>query len=272
MKTVGAPRSSSEEVIAMSTLRPFRAFLPCLALATLIFSAATASAETTLEKIRRTGVMTVANTFSYPPFGFVEDGKQVGFDVDLGNEIARRMGVRVTFEAVDFRGIIAALTSGRVDVLVTGMVYTPDRARRIDFSEPYFDGGVAAAFRPGKPITKPDDVIGKRVGVEIGSAGDKFVREKYESRVEVKTYDTVFLALKDLENGRLDAFVGSVAPMRYIMRNMPTLKASEIWDNRIQAANTRKEDKDLLEEINKHLSSMKRDGTYDKLVSKWFGP
>jgi polar amino acid transport system substrate-binding protein len=243
----------------------------CATLSALLLGMATASAETTLEKIKRTGVMTSANTFSYPPFGFIEDGKQVGFDVDLGNEIARRMGVKLTFEAIDFRGIMAALTSGRVDLLITGMVYTPDRAQRIDFSEPYFDGGVAAAFGPDRPISKPDEIIGKRVGVEIGSAGDKYVREKYESRVEIKTYDSVFLALKDLENGRLDVFVGSVAPMRYIMRNMPTLKASETWDSRIQAVNTRKEDKDLLEEINTHLLAMKKDGTYNNLVSKWFG-
>jgi len=245
--------------------------LACATLIVCLFGMAVASAETTLQKIKRTGVMTAANTFSYPPFGFIEDGKQVGFDVDLGKEIAGRMGVKLTFEAIDFRGIIAALTSGRVDLLITGMVYTPDRAQQIDFSEPYFDGGVAAAFRPERPVSKPDDIIGKRVGVEIGSAGDKYVREKYETRVEIKTYDTVFLALKDLENGRLDVFVGSVAPMRYIMRNMPSLKLSETWDSRIQAANTRKEDKDLLEEINKHLVAMKKDGTYNKLVRKWFG-
>jgi ABC-type amino acid transport substrate-binding protein len=255
----------------LSMTAPRLLIFGCATLSALLLGMATASAETTLEKIKRTGVMTSANTFSYPPFGFIEDGKQVGFDVDLGNEIAGRMGVKLTFEAIDFRGIIAALTSGRVDLLITGMVYTPDRAQRIDFSEPYFDGGVAAAFRPDRPISKPDEIIGKRVGVEIGSAGDKYVREKYESRVEIKTYDTVFLALKDLENGRLDVFVGSVAPMRYIMRNMPTLKASETWDSRIQAVNTRKEDKDLLEEINTHLLAMKKDGTYNNLVSKWFG-
>jgi ABC-type amino acid transport substrate-binding protein len=245
--------------------------LGCAAVAALFLSVTTASAETTLEKIKRTGVMKSANTFSYPPFGFIEDGKQVGFDVDLGNDIARRMGVKLVFEAIDFRGIIAALTSGRVDLLITGMVYTADRAERIAFSEAYFDGGVAAAFRPEKPLSKPDDIVGKRIGVELGSAGDRFVREKYESRVEIKTYDTVFLALKDLENGRLDGFVGSIAPMRYIMRNMPSIKATELWDSRIQAANTRKDDKDLMNEINKHLLEMKRDGTYDKLVAKWFG-
>jgi ABC-type amino acid transport substrate-binding protein len=257
--------------MSMSTVtNSFRASLGCFALAILLLSATSAWPETALEKIKRTGVMTSANTFSYPPFGFIEEGKQVGFDVDLGNEIARRMGVKLVFEAVDFRGIIAALTSGRVDVLITGMVYTPDRAERIDFSEPYFDGGVAAAFQSNKPITNPDDVIGKRIGVELGSAGDRFLREKYGSRVDIKTYDTIFLALKDLENGRLDGFVGSIGPMRYIMRNMPSLKITGLWDSRIQAANTRKEDKDLLNEINKHLLEMKADGTYQKLVAKWF--
>ena len=102
--------------------------LACATLIVCLFGMAVASAETTLQKIKRTGVMTAANTFSYPPFGFIEDGKQVGFDVDLGKEIAGRMGVKLTFEAIDFRGIIAALTSGRVDLLITGMVYTPDRA------------------------------------------------------------------------------------------------------------------------------------------------
>jgi len=259
-------------IVAMSSAaKRFRRFAGCLVLALLVLAPTAASAETTLERIKRTGVMKSANTFSYPPFGFIEDGKQVGFDVDLGNEIARRMGVKLVFEAIDFRGIIAALTSGRVDLLITGMVYTPDRAERIAFSEAYFDGGVAAAFRPDKPLSKPDDIISKRIGVELGSAGDRFVREKYESRVEIKTYDTVFLGLKDLENGRLDGFVGSIAPMRYIMRNMPSIKASDLWDSRIQGANTRKEDQDLLSEINKHLLAIKSDGTYGKLVAKWFG-
>lgn len=243
----------------------------CAAGALLVMNMATASAETTLEKIKRTGVMTSANTFSYPPFGFIENGKQVGFDVDLATEIAKRMNVKLVYEQIDFRGIIAALTSKRVDLLITGMVYTPDRAKQIAYSEPYFNGGVAAAYRPEKPIKQPDDVVGKTIGVELGSAGDKFVRETYGTRAEIKTYDTVFLALKDLENGRIDAFVGSVAPMRYIMRNTPSLKSTATWDNRIQAANTRLDDQDLLAEINKHLLAMKKDGTYEKFVVKWFG-
>ncbi len=236
----------------------------------LVWSSASL-AETTFEKIRRTGEMTLANTFTYPPFGFIENGQKVGFDVDIANEIAHRMNVKITFETIDFRGIIAALKSKRVDALITGMVYTPDRAKQIAFSEPYFDGGIAAAFQNSHPVEDPNQLLGKRVGVELGSAGDKFVQEKLAPNVTKLTYDTEFLGLKDLENGRIDAFVGSIAPMRYIMRQMPGLKVSQVWDHRIQAANTRLEDIDLLNEFNRQLRAMKEDGSYDKLVRKWFG-
>jgi polar amino acid transport system substrate-binding protein len=245
-------------------------FVGCVASAALILAAATASAETTLEKIRRTGVMTSANTFSYPPFGFIDGGKQVGLDVDLGNEIAQRMGVKLTFQNVDFRGIIAALTSGRVDTLITALTSTPDREKAMLFSEPYFDGGIGGAYRVGKPIANPDDIIGKRVGMELGAAGEFWTREKYGSRVEIKTYDTTFLALKDLENGRLDVVVSSLPPMRYAMRTMPSIRVTQVWDSRIVGINTRLTDKDLMAEINQHLVAMKKDGTFDKLVTKWF--
>src|SRR5581483_5373056 len=106
----------------------------------------------------------VGQHFFLSPLGFIENGKQVGFDVDLATEIAKRMNVKLVYEQIDFRGIIAALTSKRVDLLITGMVYTPDRAKQIAYSEPYFNGGVAAAYRPDKPIKQPDDLVGKTVG------------------------------------------------------------------------------------------------------------
>jgi polar amino acid transport system substrate-binding protein len=159
-----------------------------------------AAAETTLEKVRRTGVMTTANSFEYVPFGYVESGTYAGFDVDLGEELARRMGVKLTWEKIDFRGIIAALTSKRVDLLVTAMTHSPERAERILFSVPYFDGGIGAAYRVGTPVETPADLKGKVVGVQIGSAGALWTREHHAEHVkEMKTYDALFLALKDLE-------------------------------------------------------------------------
>src|SRR5579885_1808023 len=165
-----------------------RSVLCCTALAALIMTASLASAETTLQKTKRTGIMTAGSTFNYPPFHFIADGEKAGFDVDIGNEIAKRMGVKLEWETIDFRGIIAALKSGRVDLL-TGMIYTPDRAKQMAFSVPYYNDGIAAAYPAGKPVAKPTDLVGKQVGVELGSAGDKFARDELTSSATVKTFD-----------------------------------------------------------------------------------
>ena len=235
--------------------------------------AAPALAETTLEKIKRTGVMTTANSFEYAPFGYIENGKMVGLDVDLGEEVARRMGVKIIFEKIDFKGIIAALTSGRLDVLVTALTWAPDRAERLLFSEPYFDGGVGAAYRDPVKISKIDDVKGKHVGAQLGSAGERYFRETVGTGnvASFKTYDTILLALKDLENGRTEVVISALPAVRYAMRNMPTLRVTAAWDSRPVGINTRKVDQDLMNEINKHMIAIKQEGLLDKLTTKWFG-
>ena len=244
-----------------------------LALATLASAASlsTALAETTLEKIKRTGVISTANSFEYVPFGYIDNGEKTGFDVDLGEELARRMGVKISWEKIDFKGIIAALTSNRVDMLITAMTYSPERAERIDFSVPYFDGGIGAAYRMGAPISKPEDLKGKVIGVQIGSAGAVWTREKYGSEVkELKTYDTLFLALKDLENGRIEGVVSALPSVRHSVKKLKGVEYSQPWDHRDVGINTRKDDKDLLAEVNKHMKAMEADGTMKKLVDKWF--
>lgn len=232
-----------------------------------------AAAETTLEKIKRTGVMTSANSFEYAPFGYIENGKMTGLDVELAEEIGRRMGVKVTFEKIDFKGIIAALTSGRVDTLITAMTWAPDRAERILFSEPYFDGGIGAAYRDAAKITIVDDLKGKHVGVQLGSAGERYFRETVGAgnAASLKTYDTILLALKDLENGRTEAVVSALPAVRYAMRNMPSLRVTAPWDSRLVGINSRKGDQDLMNDINKHMVAIKKEGMLDKMTTKWFG-
>ena len=96
-------------------------------------AAATAHAQDTLAKIRQAGTIVIGNGGAYPPFEYVENGNLVGFDIDLGNEIARRLGVKAQWEKFDFNGLIPALQSKRVDVLVTAMTKTPEREQRMRF-------------------------------------------------------------------------------------------------------------------------------------------
>jgi len=78
--------------------------------------------------------LVAGSSAEYPPFEYVADGKLVGYDVDMAEEITRRMGVKVAWEKIDFKGIVAALTAKRVDVLITALTWTPERAERIAFS------------------------------------------------------------------------------------------------------------------------------------------
>jgi ABC-type amino acid transport substrate-binding protein len=109
------------------------------------------------------------------------------------------------------------------------------------------------------------------VGLQLGSAGEKWTRDNYNSTVAgFKTYDTLLLALKDLEAGRVQVVVSSLPSVRYNIRRMKGLGMTSAWDSREVGINTRKEDTDLLAEINKHMRAMKAEGFFDKLMDKWF--
>ena len=228
-------------------------------------------AQSTLEAIKQKGVMVVGSSAAYPPFEFVADGKLIGYDIDMADEIARRMGIKLQWEKIDFKGIIAALTSKRVDVLITALTWTPERAERVAFSIPYFDAGIGAITQPSSTITKLEDLEGKKVGVQLGSSGERFVREKLGSKVgQLLTYDAITLAINDLKNGRVEAVVNPLPVLRYNTRNEKGFRTTPIWDTRTVGINTRLEDKDLMAEINKHLTDLKAEGFLDKLEKKWF--
>ncbi|MBV8535465.1 MAG: amino acid ABC transporter substrate-binding protein [Alphaproteobacteria bacterium] len=244
--------------------------------AALVATAPIALAETpgTLAKIKSAGVWVVGNGGAYPPFEFVEDGKLVGFDRDLGDELGTRMGVRVDWQVIEFAGLIAGLTSGRVDTLITAFTWTKERAERVTFSNSYYKTGIAAAYRPDVKLVEPADLAGKIVGVQTGTAGDKFVRDSYADKLkELKTYPEFPLALRDLEIGRVEAVVNTQPVLRYNLTksNKAGLKVTGLWDSRDVGINTRMTDQDLLAEINKHLAAMHQDGFLKGLDAKWFG-
>jgi ABC-type amino acid transport substrate-binding protein len=233
-----------------------------------------AETTSTLDKIRHAGVMVIGNGGAFPPFEFVEDGKLVGFDHDLGEELCKRMSVKPEWQIMDFAGLIPALTSARVDILITALTKTEERAARIAFSNSYYQTGIAAAFRPETSVVEPQDLAGKIVGVQTGTAGEKFVRDSYLDKVkELKNYPEFPLALRDLEIGRVEVVVNTIPVLRYNLAqsNKANLKLSKVWDSRDIGINTRPADSDLLAEINHQLDAMRTDGFLKNDDAKWFG-
>lgn len=240
--------------------------------AALLAATGPATAQDTLAKVKAAGVLVIGNGGAFPPFEFVENGQLVGYDIDLGNEIARRLGVKPQWEKIDFSGLIAALTSGRVDVLITAMTKTPERAARIGFSTSYYNSGIAAATRAGTRLDSPADLAGKVVAVQMGTSGERFVRDNHGGSVkEIKVFNEFPLAFADVESGRADVVVNTLPVLKYnASRRGGKLVVSAAFDAREVGINTRLNDAPMMEAINAVLAQLRTEGFLEKLDQKWF--
>lgn len=231
----------------------------------------TLGAADTLSDIKQKGVMTAGNSGSYPPFEFMANGKLTGYDVDLADELGRRMGVKIKWSIIDFKGIIAALVAKRVDVLISAITRTKERAARVLFSDPYYNAGIGAAVLVKSGIKTPADLKGKTVGLQVGSSGERYVKSHLKDDVKTKLYDDFVLAVNDLKHKRVDAVVNPLPSLRFNTKNDPGITTTKTWSQSYVGINARKEDTALMAEINKQLKAMKADGFMAKLDKKWFG-
>jgi His/Glu/Gln/Arg/opine family amino acid ABC transporter permease subunit len=237
----------------------------------LLLSFTPTLAQTALERVRSSGELRIGTDATYPPFENKEDGEFKGFDIDLGNAIAKEMGVRAVFINSNFQGIFPALQNGSFDVVISALTITPERSKTLLFTDPYYDAGQVVAIRNDrKDITGVDDLRGKRAGVQLNTTG-QFELEK-RGGVEVSKFDTMDLAMLALQNGQIDAVVGDAPTVRYMIRqSFRSLKTigPQFTDEKYGIVLTPGSE-DLRDEINKALKSL-RASKYNQLYDKWFG-
>ncbi|HWM81403.1 MAG TPA: ABC transporter substrate-binding protein [Pseudolabrys sp.] len=225
-----------------------------------------------LERIKKAGEVRIANSGVYPPFEFKEGATLVGFDIDLSNLVARELGAKPNISVVDFKGLIPALKSGKVDLLISAVTHTPARAEQVAFSDSYYDTAVAIAVREDKISLKAkDQLAGLTLGAELGTTGEREARSVNGVK-EVKTYDTLMLALRDLEIGRIDAIISNLPPLQYLIhKNFKRVRVTGTYDAGWVGINVSQNEKALLAEINRILAKLKGNGELDALKVKWFG-
>ena len=151
--------------------------------------------------------VTVASDVAYRPFEFTKGGKPVGFDIDLMNEIGKRANLKVSFQNVTFDGIIPGLTSNLYGAAISAMTITDERAKQVDFSDPYFDADQSLLVKSGSDIKSTDGLADATVGVQIGTTGAMEAQKLADNDEagSVRTFDTVEDAFNALENQQVDA-------------------------------------------------------------------
>ena len=222
-------------------------------------------------------VLKVGTEPTFPPFEFTDEktGKIDGFDIALISEMAKKAGYEVEITSVAFDGLIAALQSGNIDVVASAMSITPERAESVKFSEPYVEAGLTIAVtEKNNVIMGESDLKGKVAGVQIGSTGAEKANELKDQGIlkSVKTYNTIDVAFLDLINGGIDCVIND-GPVNEAYMNKNVGKIKIVGDVLIsdQYGFAVAKGNDALIELNKALKELIEDGTYDKLVAKYFG-
>ena len=227
-----------------------------------------------LAEVQKEGKLTIGLDDSYPPMEF-RDSKNdlVGFDVDLGNEVGKKLGVKTEYTSTDFNGILLALTSSKFNIILSAMSITDKRKESIDFSDTYVMGGQVVAVKHGNTsIKKLADLKGKVVACQLGSTGDS-AASAIKGLKEVKKYDKITEAFQELSSNRVDAVVMDAQVGGYYVAKKPG--EYDVLKDRISeepiGIGFKKEDKELRVAVQKALNELKSDGTLSKLSQKWFG-
>lgn len=229
-------------------------------------------------KLVQPGKLTVCTNIPYEPFQFKDDtGKIVGFDVDIVDLAAKKLGVTQNIVDIDFAVIKsgAAMAAGKCDVAAAGMTITPDRQKNIDFSDPYFDATQALLAKKGTGAKSLEDVKAKglKLGAQASTTGLDYVKKQGFDPTEYADSAKELLAL---QAGQADVIVQDIPVVLTWLKKPEVAAKYEMigsLDTGEQYGIGMKKGADpvLLKTINDEIAKAKQDGTYDKIYMKWFG-
>ena len=217
----------------------------------------------------------VASDIAYPPFEYEKGGEPVGFDIDLMDEIAKRANLNVEYQNVTFDGIIGGLSSNLYDASISSMTITPERAKKIDFSDPYFNADQSLLVPSDSGVGSVDDLGDATVGVQLGTTGEikaKEFKEQGKVQGEIRTFDTIEDAFAALNNGQIDAIINDLPVSQDEVNNSDgALEIVQVIPTGEQYGIAFPKGSDLRPDVNKALQEIKDDGTYEEIYKKWIG-
>lgn len=251
---------------------------------------ATAQAGPTMDRVMKAGEMKVATNSGWPPQSYLDDNnKLVGFDVDVANEIAKRLGVKVSFETPEWNVLTGGRWHGRFDVGVGSVTPTKARSQVIDFAGIYYYSPYVFVVHKDSKATSRNDLNGKKIGVETGTTSEDYINRRLEIDApglppiqytltpgEVKTYADSMLPFDDLRLGdgtRIDAVIAPEQTAQNAIKNRYPVKVlpGEAAFKEPLVVITDKGDPEWTAKLGTIIQSMKDDGTLSKLTTKWYG-
>lgn len=220
-------------------------------------------------------VLRVGVAPDYPPVVYEQDGEIVGIEADLARLIGTSLGRRIEFARLPFTELIPALERGEVDVLMSGLSITPERAERVAFTDPYMEVGQLTLIR-SRDLARFSRIqslqrTGARVGYERGTTGERYVATRL-TRSESFGFDSVEEGIRSLRSDRIDYFIHD-APTVWRIAGDPRQRDLHglyrpLTEEQLAWA-VRKDDHGLRSLLNATLSHHQREGLIDPIVQRW---
>ena len=218
--------------------------------------------------------LTMGTSADYPPFEFIDTAKGseiIGIDVDIAKAIAEKLGYELKVKDMDFGGLIQALRSGQVDLVLAGMTADKDRKKNVDFSDPYYTSKHMIISLKDNGIESLEDLNGKKIGVQLGTIQeDKAEEIKDEAGFQVESRNRIPDLIQEIKSGRFDAAMIEDTVGHGFLANNQDLAGFSIDDADGGYAIAFPKNSELTEEFNKVLKEMIENGEIDNIVKKWF--
>jgi polar amino acid transport system substrate-binding protein len=249
----------------------------------LVLPRIAAAQALTLDQIKKAGELRIGCEAAYVPFTYRQEGKIVGYDVELADHFCKALGVKPNFIDTAWAGVIPSLYAKKFDIIMSAMSYTKERLERVAFSIPYAEASQAMLIRSADnaKIKTVGDMNGRTLAVKLGSPG-QILQERIDKELkskggggfkEVRVFDDHPAAYVALAQNRVDGVLNTIPTLAMVLKDVPGRYAivKGVGTDNWAGIAARKEDPEIITFINGELARLKADDTLYKLQEKWFG-
>jgi polar amino acid transport system substrate-binding protein len=217
------------------------------------------------------GKLKVGSDIPYKPFEFGRAPNYQGFDVDIVGAVAKKLGLAATFVKTPFDTIFRNLAQGKFDMVASASTITPERAKEVDFSDPYFPADQSLMVKKGSDIKTVQDLKGQVIGAQLGTTGADYAKNKTGAK-SIRTYDLIDDAFNALEAGQVKAVINDCPVSKYAERaHQDLVVVRAIPTNERYGFVFPKGSDALRNAFNNALAAVKKDGTLTRTSDKWLG-
>lgn len=244
-----------------------RFFALMLVLIMALSLCACGSGEDSLSRVKKAGKLVIATSPDFPPFESLDENNAVvGIEIDILNEVCKKMGVELAIEQMDFESVLPGVQAGKYDVGVSGITVTESRQKNADFSDVYFLASQAIVVTPDSNISCKADLTGKSISVQTGTTAEDYcMSEGYD----VQAYQANNDAASAMTVGKVDAWVVDNEVALAFAQDLGLTVLDEAMTSEPYAFAFKKGSDSLVNEFNKALKELMADGTVEAIFDNW---